>query len=66
MAKSDSLDPYRGRTKAESGGAGDAGYAKKPTKNWDDDANYTRPKPCPAPYGPTDDFYKSDGGQSGY
>ena len=53
--KCESLDPMRGRSKAEDGGAGNAGYAKTPTKNWDENADYTRPKSRPDPYNSPND-----------
>lgn len=40
-------DPMRGRQKAERGGADNPGYANKPTKSSDEDANYSRPETGP-------------------
>lgn len=48
--KDNSLDPMRGRVKAEAGGAPNPGYAKVSKTGADADADYTRPKPCPDPY----------------
>lgn len=59
--KDASLDPNRGRVQVDDGGAGHPGWAKKPTKTWDDDANYTRPAPCPDPYNSPNERGKSDG-----
>lgn len=67
MANKDtSLDPHRGRTKVEDGGAGNAGWANKPTRTWDEDANYTSPPPCPDPYNSPNERGKSSKRESGY
>ena len=65
MDSPDNFDPNRNRVKCDDGGSGHPGWASKPTKSWDENAEYTRPAKCADPYGPTDDFYKSDSDESG-
>ena len=58
--KCESLDPMRGRSKAEEGGVPNPGYAKVSKTGADSDANYTRPKSRPDPYNSPNDRGKSD------
>ena len=55
----ESLDPLRGRARAERGGVPDPGYAKQPPPAGAGEANPTRPSPRPDPYNSPQDRGKS-------
>jgi hypothetical protein len=50
MTLDELFDPNRGREKLDKGGVDEPGYAKVPQKDYDDDANYSRPETRPSPY----------------
>ena len=47
---SNDFNEHRNQRKAENGGTDNPGWTNAPTKNWDDDASYTRPETGPSPY----------------